>query len=140
MKYLQTLGVLLLALAISQSALAQKVYTWTDAKGVVHYGEHPPKNVKATLVKTRTGHSDPTPVPTAAAQPASTAAKPAAVNAADALKDPERCSQARTNLETLNTVARIKTQNADGVTVYLTEDDKAQQRTLMQQIIDQACE
>ena len=143
MKYLQTFGCLLLALAVSQSVLAQKVYTWTDAKGVVHYGEHPPKNVKATLVKTRTGHSDPTPAPAIGAQPATAAtstAQPAAANAAAALKDPERCSQARANLEMLNTVARIRTQNADGVMVYLTEEDKAQQRTTMQQIIDQACE
>lgn len=143
MKYLQTFGCLLLALAVSQSVLAQKVYTWTDAKGVVHYGEHPPKNVKATLVKTRTGHSDPTPAPAIGAQSATaatSAAQPAAANAAAALKDPERCSQARANLDMLNTVARIRTQNADGVMVYLTEEDKAQQRTTMQQIIDQACE
>ena len=143
MKYLQTFGCLLLALAVSQSVLAQKVYTWTDAKGVVHYGEHPPKNVKATLVKTRTGHSDPTPAPAVGAQPATaatSAAQPAAANAAAALKDPERCSQARANLDMLNTVARIRTQNADGVMVYLPEEDKAQQRTTMQQIIDQACE
>lgn len=142
MKYLKPLGFLLLALAVSQTALAQKVYTWTDAKGVVHYGEHPPKNVKATLVKTRTGHSDPTPAPATGAQPATatTGAQPAAANPAAALKDPERCSQARANLDMLNTVARIRTQNADGVMVYLTEEDKAQQRTQMQQIIDQACE
>ena len=140
MKYLQTFGFLVLAVAVSQSALAQKVYTWTDTKGVVHYGEHPPKNAKATLVKTRTGHSDPTPAPAAGAQPATPTTNQTAVNPENALKDPVRCSQARANLETLNTVARIKTQDANGVTVYLTEDDKAQQRTLMQQIIDQACE
>ena len=139
MKYLRLIGFLLLGTVISQSTLAGKVYTWTDAKGVVHYGEHPPKDVKASLVKTHTGHSDPTPAQTAAAQPKA-AAEPAAANQQASLKDPERCAQAKENLEMLNSVARIKTKNAEGVFVYLTEEDKAKQRETSQQIIDQACE
>lgn len=125
-----------MAIAISQSALAAKVYTWTDSKGVVHFGERPPKDVKATLVKTRTGHSDPTPAPVTPA-PATTQTQN---NAQSSLKDPARCTQARDNLAMLNSVARIKTVNADGVTVTLTEDDKIKQRELSQKIIDQACE
>lgn len=139
MKYLRLLGFLLMGVLISQTVLADKVYTWTDTKGVVHFGERPPKNVKATLVKTRTGHSDPTPAQTAAAQP-KTAAETAAANQEASLKDPERCAKAKENLAILNSVARIKTMNADGVAVYLTEEDKAKQRETSQQIIDQACE
>ncbi len=139
MKYLQIIGFSLMSLLASQTVLADKVYTWTDTKGVVHFGERPPKDVKATLVKTRTGHSDPTPAQTAAAQP-KTAAETAAANQQASLKDPERCAQAKENLAILNSVARIKKINADGVTVYLTEEDKAKQRETSQQIIDQACE
>lgn len=134
-------GIALVGVMLSQQGFAkEKVYTWTDSKGTVHYGERPPKDVKATLVKTRTGHSDPTPEQVAAAQP-----KPAAETAATnhqqtSLKDPERCAKAKENLAILNSVARIKTTNADGVAVYLTEDDKAKQREVSQQIIDQACE
>jgi len=139
MKYLQVIGFLLMGGLISQSVLADKVYTWTDTKGVVHFGERPPKNVNATLVKTRTGHSDPTPVQTAAAQPTA-AADIAAANQRASLKDPERCAQAKENLAILNSVARIKTQNAEGITVYLTEEDKVKQRQSTQLIINQACE
>lgn len=129
-----------MSLALSPSVLADKVYTWTDAKGTVHYGERPPKNVKATLVKTRTGHSDPTPAQAAAAQANTNTATTAATNNQQSLKDPERCARARENLTMLNSVARIRTTNADGVAVYLTEEDKTKQREIAQQIIDQACE
>lgn len=133
-------GIALLGLMLSQQGFAkEKVYTWTDSKGTVHFGERPPKDVKATLVKTRTGHSDPTPAQTAAAQPKA-AAPTTAANQQTSLKDPVRCAQAKENLAMLNSVARIKTQNADGTTVFLTEDDKVKQREISQQIIDQACE
>lgn len=138
MKYLQVIGFSLVSLLFSQTVLADKVYTWTDSKGVVHFGERPPKNVKATLVKTRTGHSDPTPAPTPA-QP-KTPAETVAANQQALLKDPVRCAQAKENLTILNSVARIKTTNAEGVVIFLTEEDKAKQRETAQQIIDQACE
>lgn len=133
-------GIAFISAALNQPSFAKdKVYTWTDAKGTVHFGERPPKNMKATLVKTRTGHSDPTPAQLAAAQH-KTAVDSAAVNQPASLKDPERCARARENLTMLNSVARIKIQNADGVTVFLTEEDKVQQREISQRIIDQACE
>lgn len=141
MKRAQIIGCLLLGLLASQCVVAAKVYTWTDSKGVVHYGERPPKNVKATLVKTRTGHSDPTPAPATAAPAAATTTATTATEAQPtSLKDPERCSKARENLAILNSVARIKTVNAEGITVYLTEEDKAKQREIAQQAIDEACE
>lgn len=133
-------GIALIGAALSQPGFAKdKVYTWTDAKGTVHFGERPPKDVKATLVKTRTGHSDPTPEQTAATQ-----AKPVTNNVSAAqqaaLKDPDRCAKATENLKLLNSAARIKTQNADGVAVFLTEEDKVKQREISQKIIEQACE
>lgn len=139
MKYLRLIGFCLAALALSQSAMAAKVYTWKDKNGVVHYGERPPKDVQATLINARTGHSEPTPAQIAASQP-----KPAPTEAAReqvaSLKDPVRCATAKENLEILNTVARIKTTNAEGIAVILTEEDKAQQRITTQKVIDQACE
>lgn len=129
-----------LGIAASHNLLAaEKVYTWTDAKGVVHYGEHPPKDTVAKLVHTRTGHSEPTPAP---ASPISV--KESEVDAADdqqdSQKDPTRCTTAKENLKLLNTVARIKTKNTEGVIVYLTEEDKAKQREAMELVIEQSCE
>lgn len=139
MKYLRIIGFCLLGILAAQNVLAAKVYTWKDSKGTVHYGERPPKDVKATLVKTRTGHSDPTPAP-AATQPAPVATAAAPANTQASLKDPVRCSQAKENLAILNSVARIKTANAEGVSVYLTEEDKVRERETTQQVINQACE
>lgn len=136
---LRLTGIALVSLMLSQQGFAKgKVYTWIDSKGTVHYGEHPPKDVKATLVKTRTGHSEPTPAQTAEAQPKPAPETPATNQ--QSLKDPERCAQAKENLAILNSVARIKTTQADGTSVYLTEEDKTKQREVAQLIINQACE
>lgn len=142
MKYLRLIGFLLLGAVISQPALAGKVYTWTDSKGGVHFGEHPPKDAKATLVKTRTGHSDPTPeqAAQAAAAQSKAATQPAAANQQASLKDAERCAKAQENLATLNSAARIRMPSADGTMVYLTEEDKVREREMTQKVIDQACE
>lgn len=144
MKSLRIIGFCLLSILASQSVLAGKVYTWTDGKGVVHFGERPPKDVRATLVKTRSGHSDPTPAPATPTPPIPTTASPTEAEAANnvraALKDPTRCAQARENLAILNSVARIKTADANGNSVYMTEDDKAKQREAMQTVANQACE
>ncbi|HCS63008.1 MAG TPA: hypothetical protein DIW64_02385 [Cellvibrio sp.] len=137
-------GIALVGVALSQQGFAKdKVYTWTDSKGVVHYGERPPKDVKATLVQTRTGHSDPTPAQIAATQPKPASTPPAEdprVAQAAALKDPARCAAAKENLTILNTVARIRATNEQGVVVPLSEEDKAQQRIATQKVIDQTCE
>lgn len=141
MKYLRLIGCCVAALAISQGAMAAKVYTWKDQNGVVHYGERPPKDVQAKLINARTGHSDPTPAQIAAALPAPES-QPAvqADQQAQSFKDPDRCKIARENLEMLNTVALIKMPNADGVMAPLTEEGKSQQRLATQRVIDQACE
>jgi hypothetical protein len=93
-------------------------------------------------VKTRSGHSDPTPAQVAAAQPKASIPASAApeVQQPSSLKDPARCTAAKENLAILNTVARIKTTNAEGAMVILTEEDKVQQRIVAQKVIDQACE
>lgn len=135
-------GIALIGVALSQQGFAKdKVYTWTDSKGIIHFGERPPKDVKATLVKTRTGHSDPTPEQVAAAQPKTSPQETAPVAIqANSLKDPTRCAAAKENLEMLNTVARIRAANSEGIMVSLTEEDKAQRRIATQKVIDQACE
>lgn len=41
---------LALALIAQAAPAADQVYRWVDGQGVVHYGDHPPEGVKATLV------------------------------------------------------------------------------------------
>lgn len=133
-------SVLLAAITLSNISIAKegKVYTWTDSKGVVHYGEHPPKDVQAKLVKTRIGHSDPTPAQTTAGTQQAT---PPAQAAGDEgfTKDPERCSKARQNLDIIDSGAPIRMRNEKGETVILDEAEKAKQRNTYQLIANQAC-
>src|SRR5688572_19620663 len=42
---------LVIALAVSALAIAQPVYKWTDAQGVVHYGEVAPVDAKAQEIR-----------------------------------------------------------------------------------------
>lgn len=135
---ISVIGALALALSASSTFAAKdKVFTWTDEKGVVHYGERPPKDSQARLIKTRTGHSEPTPTQETTAP--NTSGTTTTANPTKDI-DPVRCETARKNLELLNTVARIRVTGDDGNMRNLTEEDKAAQRITMQEIIDQACE
>lgn len=140
MKHLAIIGFLLANLMVSQSVLSSdKVYTWTDEQGVVHYGERPPKDIKATLVKTRTGHSDP--VPAAAAPTTSntaTAQQPQQTVGVE--KNASQCATARNNLTTLQGYARVKIADANGEMRYLTEEEKQKKMDETQKVIDQVCE
>jgi len=42
--------VLVIALVVSALGIAQPVFKWTDAQGVVHYGDEPPVDAKAQEV------------------------------------------------------------------------------------------
>lgn len=131
-------GILFASISLGSVAKDGKVYTWKDSKGVVHYGEHPPKDVQAKLVKTRTGHSDPLPVPpTTPAPPQTVTAQEA--NNEESFKDPDRCSKAKHNLDVLNSGAPIRTRNDAGATVIMDEAEKTKQRNMYQLVINQAC-
>ncbi len=129
-------GILLASISLTCAAKGGKVYTWTDSKGVIHYGEHPPKDVQAKLVKTRTGHSEPTPAPTANT-PATP--QPAATAGTGSLKDPDRCTKAQENLDILNSGAPIKMKNEKGESILMSEEEKDKQKNLFQLIVNQAC-
>ena len=135
MKNLITLSCLVLSLTLCTGAHAAKVYTWTDSKGVTHYGERPPKDVKATLIHARTGHSEPTPE---TEQP-----KPSTNNTPSGTQmltqDPERCAQATRNLEALKSYNRIKVKDDKGELRVLSEDEKAERIADMQRIVDESC-
>ncbi len=141
MKHLVLIGFLLTNLLASQSVFSSdKVYTWTDAQGVVHYGERPPKDTKATLIRTRTGHSEPT--PEASAAPETTAAQQPQVpqQKIGVEKNADQCAAARQNLTTLKGYARVKIADANGETRYLSEAEKQQKMNETQKVIEQVCE
>lgn len=127
---------LCLLLAYNQ-AMAEKMYKWIDEKGVTHYSQHPAANVKNEVIKPKTGHSDPVtyaiPTSTAVLNTNSSAAAKAAQ------KDPERCANARKNLETLRTFARIKVKGENGEYRYLTPDEQKQKMGEANKAIEESC-
>lgn len=125
--------------ALAADTTKAKVYTWTDDKGVIHYGERPPKDVNAKLVKTRTGHSDPAPayIPSAPVQQEEQAAAP---DEAQRAQNEENCELIRRNLTMLNSAARMKTPDGNGNLRYMTEEEKEQKRQEMQRLLEENCE
>ncbi|RYY76848.1 MAG: DUF4124 domain-containing protein [Gammaproteobacteria bacterium] len=120
------------------NAASEKVYKWTDSKGVTHYGQRPPANTDTEVIKPQTGHSDPVNYPTTAV-PTQTAEKKVKSNEKPLL-DPERCTQARKNLETLKTYARIKMKGDDGEYKYLTPEEQKQKLDEAAKAAKESCE
>jgi len=128
-----------IASLLSTAVLAAKVYTWKDENGVTHYGERPPKEANAKMVRARTGHSDP--VPQEIEQNGhQESASEASTDIATRLKDPERCNAARKNMELLNGNVRIKTPDEQGVLRYITEEERQAKYEETRVAIAESCE
>lgn len=124
-----------LTMAASNLALsAESHYRWTDAHGnPVHSDRPPPKGVEyevvssgSTLVRKVSGDEGAVP---AQVQPSldnefdQTDTKPPAI-----VKNPEFCKRAQENLDTLDSVARIRIRNDNGEYRFLNEEEKESQR------------
>ena len=136
MKPVAILGFCVLGL-LAQASYAVKIYMWTDAQGTTHYGEHPPKDVKATLIDARTGHSAPPPSEMGGDEKA---ANTADSNLSPRVKDKEACDMARKNLDTLTKSPRVKIPQTDGSLRYMTPEEIQQKTTEMKKIADENCE
>lgn len=142
MKRLFIFALCIASLTAGQS-FAAKVYKWVDEKGVTHFSEHPPKNTQTTVIKPKTGHSEPvnygTPASTDNAATSAEAQRRADEALAQSLKDPTRCAAARKNMETLQNFGRVRVQNEDGSFHYLTADEQQERSRTTQQAIDESC-
>ncbi len=136
---LMAAGILFASISLGSVAKEGKVYTWKDGKGVVHYGEHPPKDVQAKLVKTRIGHSDPLPASPSTPATANTGTTQGTTSNDESLKDADRCSKAKHNLDVINSGAPIRIRSDEGASVIMDEAEKIKQRNMYQLIINQAC-
>ena len=145
MKKLFTLAFCLAGLMTVNQTMAATVYKWVDESGVTHFSEHPPKNTETTLIKPKTGHSEPVNYDDkgkALSEEASKAAaesKEAAEKLAEAMKDPERCASARKNLETLQNNARVKVKGEDGEYRFLTQDEMQDRLKTTQDAVRESC-
>jgi hypothetical protein len=136
MRSLYTFIFCLIGLLIASPTMAAKVYKWVDENGVVNFSEHPPKNTPTTVIRPKTGHSEPVTYD----PPGQPAASPAVTDTAQqSRKDPERCEISKKNLEVLRSFGRVRVPNEDGSFHYLTEQEQQERLQATQKAIEESC-
>ena len=108
---------------LSLSVAAQTVYSWQDAKGVVHFSQQPPAQGEYQLVTIRTSQ--------AASAPALTAGTVNAEQAAAVALDPTLCQQARDQLTLLQSSQELFTKEANSEELRLLTSEEREQQILL---------
>lgn len=138
---------LLTALLLTSPAtlLAQIVYSWEDAQGVLTYGHNPPPGVNASIVSNGSQAYRPEP------------GEASVYSIADSTKDKNEdktdvkkkgsnakeltmlCDNARKNLATIQRSGIIRVKDKDGNVSVLTNEEKQQRKEKNQKMIDENC-
>jgi hypothetical protein len=131
--------IFVVATGLSGSALSGEkgYYKWDDKKGNPHHSDRPPPaGVEYQFIATESGRSrrvtaeqsrtQGLPSPTRTTSPTEAQQK-ATEKAAAVDKNPALCDQARANLDTLNSKARVRIRDGDDIR-YLSEEEKEIQR------------
>lgn len=150
MKVFSPLVFVLMGILCSNLALAAaKVYKWTDDKGITHYSEHPPLNIKTTLIKPQIALGEFTEESSASSATSSIASSTKAQNAAAAQalaeakaaakRDPERCDSAKENITALKTYSHVKVKDGDDYR-YLTPEEQQQKLQEFTKAATESCE
>lgn len=124
------------ATLLAPQVMASKVYKWVDENGITHFSEHPPRNTPTTLIKPKTGHSEPVFYGSSSAA-ASEESTEGMVTQEEYHR--ERCDIAKKNIEALRNFGRVKVRNDEGELHYLTEDEQQQRLQTNQQMVDESC-
>ncbi|BFM10817.1 hypothetical protein R50072_09700 [Simiduia litorea] len=143
--------IVLVGAVFSVQSDAKEFYRWVDDEGVTHYTVTAPKDRASTLIRTQIGagsKSSSNAIPTSRVLPGDEAGSTPKPQTAEAAKpevqmtalDPQRCSVARANVETLNNHARIKVTGADGSIRYLSDDELNEKRAEAEAAIRESCE
>ena len=132
---------LLLCTALSLPAALSNAATWKwhDADGNVTYGDAPPRSAGAEAVRIHPGPGSRS-QPDTSSTPRNAGSKPTAVAAATPSKqDKTLCTQARTNLDILNSSALVRQTDENGEERILDENQKQAQIQTAQEIIRHHC-
>ena len=121
-------------------------YRWIDDRGnPVHSDRPPPKGVDYEVITTgsslvREVDADEGVVPAEVEPRVGNEFEQVDTAAAKIEKNPEFCQRARDNLNTLDTVARIRLRNDQGELRYIDEAEKEEQRKRARETIAVHCE
>lgn len=136
---------LLFLFLISTTAMATKLYKWTDEKGNVYYGQTKPTDFKAIEVNA--------PPPPPADSPdlnkpfaeqilgkdGGKSSGPAPSSDIDPATKASQCAKARNNLTNLQNNARVRTKNPDGSVRLLSDEEKEAKLKESQKQVDYYC-
>lgn len=126
--------------SMPESAVSAEIgyYKWTDKKGYTHHSDRPPPpGMEYEFIGTESGlrrhvtaeESRDEGRPSAPVRGSPTEAEQKANEQAAAVeRDPALCDQAKANIDTLNSKARVRIRDADGGIRYLSEEEKDAQR------------
>jgi len=130
-------------------ATSASVYKWTDENGVTHFGDRQPTGQNAEQVNVRSGTSQGAGGQRRSAQEQlgelqeqqaaeQQQREESAVEEARRKQREANCATARSNLEVINSNARIRVEE-NGETRYLSPEEIEQQRQKFQEIADENC-
>ena len=130
-------------------ATSASVYKWTDENGVTHFGDRQPTGRNAEQVNVRSGTIQGAGVQRRSAQEQldelqeqqaaeQQQREESAVEEARRKQREANCNTARSNLEVINSNARIRVEE-NGETRYLSPEEIEQQRQKFQEIADENC-
>ncbi|MDR9426238.1 MAG: DUF4124 domain-containing protein [Marinobacter sp.] len=147
------LRILMLALIMCATpglATGASVYKWTDENGVTHFGDRQPTGSKAEQVDVRSGTRSPTGERQSPQerlneleQNQQNEAQEREETAAEEARRKQReanCATARSNLDVINSNARIRTEGEDGEPRYLSPEEIEERRQEFEKIAEENCD
>ncbi|NQX90279.1 MAG: DUF4124 domain-containing protein [Halioglobus sp.] len=153
MKYMNITGVVLTTVLLAATpapvSAQDKLYRWVDDQGNPVNSDRPPEgDVQYEIISTQSNMVRA--VDVEASEPGASGAKsdPNTKDSDNALvddrrikieKNPEYCETARSNLQQLNTKARIRMRDENGETRYLSEAERDEQRKNAENAIEVYC-
>lgn len=149
MRILST-AVALAALCVLTLPAQAEVYKWTDADGVVRYGQLPPPGVQAQAIRGANAEASPSEAPATAEPktPVQDEAQLERIRTEQAARETKRkaeaetyCNDARARLQTLNDTPshRLATLGEDGERSRMTQKDHDAQRAQLEVTIKEHC-
>lgn len=129
-------------LTASTLAYAEKIYRWTDENGQTHFGSQPPRDLKhaAESVQIKAHRAADAPAVTPATEkPAATPATKELPPSISAEQAATYCKQAREQKQVLSENYNRRFRMPDDTYRPLTDDERAQQNSVADDMIRQYC-
>ncbi len=130
--------VVMLAVSSAGMAFAGDIYKWTDEDGNIHFGDHPTPEASKEPLAMGSLLTDTSKIQTNAAVIEPVGATVEELRA-QALEREEKCAANKARLRRLLTARRLYRKDANGVSVYLDEDEIFAERERVQNQVMEYC-